>query len=47
MSVLDLEAFGQLGQSLDGVSTVVDATFATPYLVQPLQYSIDIVLHSW
>ena len=47
MSVLDVEAFGALGKSLPGVITMVDATFASPYLLQPIQYGVDIVLHSW
>jgi cystathionine gamma-synthase len=29
-----------------GVETLIDATLATPYNVQPLKYSVDYVLHS-
>ena len=47
MSILDLEEFGELGKSLSGVMTVVDATFATPYLLQPMKYGVDLVIHSW
>ena len=47
MGVLDLEAFGQLGVSTPGVITVVDSTFASPYLQKPIKHGIDIVLHSW
>ena len=47
MSVLDVEGLGKLGKSLPGVITVVDATFASPYLVQPIKYGVDIVAHSW
>ncbi len=47
MSLLDVEALGALGKSLPGVVTMVDATFATPYLVQPIKYGVDIVMHSW
>ncbi|XP_041377156.1 L-methionine gamma-lyase-like [Gigantopelta aegis] len=46
MSILDLEEFGKLGQSLEGVFTIVDATFASPYLQQPMKYGIDFSLHS-
>ena len=47
MSLLDVEALGALGKSLPGVVTMVDATFATPYLIQPIKYGVDIVMHSW
>ena len=47
MSVIDLEAFGALGKSLPGVLTMVDVTFASPYLIQPLLYGIDVSIHSW
>ena len=47
MSILDLEAFGALGKSHPGVITMVDATFASPYLVQPLKFGVDIAIHSW
>lgn len=46
MSILDLEAFGELGKSLPNTITLVDCTFATPYLVQPMKYGIDLVIHS-
>ena len=44
---MDLEAFGKLGKSLPGVVTVMDATFASPYLMRPLKYGIDVSVHSW
>ena len=47
MSILDLEAFGALGKSLPGVVTMVDATFASPYLSQPIKHGIDLAIHSW
>ena len=47
MSVLDLEAFGQLVKSLPGVISMVDCTFASPYLVQPIKYGVDVSIHSW
>lgn len=46
MSLLDVEAFGALGRSLPGLVTMVDATFASPYLMQPVRYGVDLVLHS-
>ena len=47
MSILDLEAFGALGKSLPGVVTMVDATFGCPYLTQPINYGVDLSIHSW
>ena len=47
MSVLDLKAFGQLVKSLPGVISMVDCTFASPYLVQPIKYGVDVSIHSW
>ena len=47
MGMLDLEAFGQLGASVPGVMTVVDSTFASPYLQKPIKHGIDIVVHCW
>ena len=46
VNILDLEEFGKLGQSLDGVLTMMDVTFASPYLIRPIQFGIDIAMHS-
>jgi cystathionine gamma-synthase len=43
--VLDLERFGEIGRR-HRVKTIIDATFATPYNVKPLEYGIDVVMHS-
>ena len=45
MSVVDLERFAAIGKR-HGVETLIDATLATPYNVQPIEYGIDYVLHS-
>lgn len=45
LSVVDLERFAELGRK-HRVETLIDATLATPYNVQPLAYGIDYVLHS-
>ena len=45
LSVVDLERFADIGRR-HGVETLIDATLATPYNVQPLQYGVDYVLHS-
>ena len=43
--VLDLERFAAIGRK-HRVRTVIDATFATPYNLRPLEWGIDIVMHS-
>jgi cystathionine gamma-synthase len=43
--VLDLERFAEIGRR-HRVKTMVDATFATPFNQRPLEFGIDIVLHS-
>src|SRR6202008_4072287 len=43
--VLDLERFAAIGRK-HRVKTVIDATFATPYNVRPLEWGIDLVMHS-
>jgi cystathionine gamma-synthase len=45
LSVVDLDRFAELGRK-NKVETLIDATLATPYNVQPLAYGIDYVLHS-
>jgi cystathionine gamma-synthase len=45
LSVVDLARFAELGKRR-GVETLIDATLATPYNVQPLHYGVDYVLHS-
>src|SRR2546427_6123984 len=43
--VLDLERFAAIGRK-HRVKTVIDATFATPYNVRPLEWGVDVVMHS-
>jgi len=43
--ILDLERFGAIGRK-HRVKTVIDATFATPYNVRPLDWGVDLVMHS-
>jgi cystathionine gamma-synthase len=45
MSVVDLERFTEIGRRR-GVETMIDATLATPYNVQPIEFGVDYVLHS-
>ena len=43
--VADLEAIANIAHK-HGIPLVVDSTFATPYLVRPIEYGADIVVHS-
>ncbi len=45
MKVVDISAIARLA-AVGGALTVVDNTFATPYLQQPLTLGADLVLHS-
>lgn len=45
MKVVDLEALGKIGQA-NNILTVVDNTFLSPYLQNPLDLGIDIAVHS-
>jgi O-succinylhomoserine sulfhydrylase len=45
LDLIDLEWLGQFCQRHNLIS-VVDNCFATPYLQQPIQYGIDLVVHS-
>ncbi len=44
-NVADLEAIANIAHK-HGIPLVVDSTFATPYLVRPIEYGADIVVHS-
>jgi O-acetylhomoserine (thiol)-lyase len=44
-NVLDIEAIASLAHE-GGLPLLVDNTFATPYLCQPIEWGADIVLHS-
>jgi cystathionine gamma-synthase len=43
--IVDLERFSDIGRR-HRIKTLIDATFATPFNQRPLEYGIDIVLHS-
>ena len=45
LEVVDLEAVAKVSHAA-GLPLVVDATFSTPYLTQPLAHGADIVVHS-
>ncbi len=45
LKVIDISAVARLA-AVAGAITVVDSTFATPYLQRPLEFGADLVLHS-
>ena len=44
-NIADIEEIAKIAHR-HGIPLVVDSTFATPYLVRPLEYGADIVVHS-
>lgn len=44
-NIIDIEEVAKLAHK-HGIPLVVDSTFATPYLVRPIEYGADIVVHS-
>ena len=44
-NLIDIEAVAKVAHA-HGIPLVVDSTFATPYLVRPLDWGADIVVHS-
>ena len=45
LNITDLKYLGELGKS-KGIATCVDNTFMSPYFQNPLDFGIDVVLHS-
>lgn len=44
-NIIDIEEIAKVAHK-HGIPLVVDSTFATPYLVRPIEYGADIVIHS-
>ncbi|MDR3270649.1 MAG: O-acetylhomoserine aminocarboxypropyltransferase/cysteine synthase [Peptococcaceae bacterium] len=44
-NLIDIEAVAQLAHQ-NGIPLIIDNTFGTPYLIQPIKYGADIVVHS-
>lgn len=44
-SIIDIKAVADLAHS-HGIPLIVDNTFATPYLLRPIEYGADVVVHS-
>lgn len=45
ISVLDIEKFARIAHK-NKVPLIIDNTFATPFLLRPIEYGADIVIHS-
>lgn len=43
--VIDLKAISEVAHK-HGIPFIVDSTFATPYLIRPIDYGVDVVVHS-
>lgn len=43
--VIDLDAIAEIAHK-NGIPLVVDNTFATPYLLRPIEHGVDVVVHS-
>jgi O-acetylhomoserine (thiol)-lyase len=44
-TIVDIEAVTAIAHK-HGIPVIVDNTFATPYLLRPIEYGVDIVVHS-
>jgi len=44
-TIVDIEAAVAIAHR-NGIPVIVDSTFATPYLLRPIDYGVDIVVHS-
>ncbi|MCR4615656.1 MAG: O-acetylhomoserine aminocarboxypropyltransferase/cysteine synthase [Clostridiales bacterium] len=44
-NVIDLKAIADIAHR-HGIPFIVDNTFATPYLIRPIEYGVDVVVHS-
>ncbi|MGN0182643.1 MAG: O-acetylhomoserine aminocarboxypropyltransferase/cysteine synthase family protein [Candidatus Ornithomonoglobus sp.] len=44
-NIIDIEELAKIAHA-HGIPLVIDSTFATPYLLRPIEYGADIVVHS-
>lgn len=44
-NIIDIEAVAAVAHK-HGIPLVIDSTFATPYIIRPIEYGADIVVHS-
>lgn len=44
-TIVDIEAVAEIAHK-NGIPLIVDNTFATPYLLRPIEYGADVIIHS-
>jgi O-acetylhomoserine (thiol)-lyase len=45
INIIDIEKVAEIAHQ-NGIPLIIDSTFATPYLLKPIEYGADIVIHS-
>ena len=45
INIIDIEAVAQIAHE-NGIPLIIDNTFGTPYLIRPIEFGADIVVHS-
>lgn len=45
INIIDIEAVAKIAHE-NGIPLIIDNTFATPYLLRPIEYGADVVVHS-
>ncbi len=45
INIIDIEAVAKIAHE-NGIPLIIDNTFGTPYLIRPIEYGADIVVHS-
>lgn len=45
INIIDIEAVAQIAHE-NGIPLIVDNTFGTPYLIRPIEFGADVVVHS-
>lgn len=46
MEMIDIEKICKIAHEHEGVTVVADNTYCTPYLCRPIEYGVDVVVHS-
>ncbi|MBR8731455.1 L-methionine gamma-lyase [Porphyromonas levii] len=46
MEMVDMETIATIAHEQEGITVVADNTYCTPYLCRPLEYGVDVVVHS-
>ena len=46
MDMVDIEQIVKIAHEHEGITVVADNTYCTPYLCRPIEYGVDVVVHS-